>query len=207
MFDLLDPRRLSLAVESLLVQPVTTVPCLSVQECDRLAVLADKLSYRSASPVMGAKEALVYQDFELNYSLSPNHPFWKLATTLEELMSLALTKISAKWVSPATYTINDLIVQRYPPGCKGITPHRDHLAYRIIIAILLVSGDGEFRIHRSRDEPEGQVIPFCPGDLLVMGAPGIFAGFSRPFHCVAGISRLRRTIGMRYDSRLIHAVG
>ena len=96
-------------------------------------------------------------------------------------MSLALTKISAEWVSPATYTINDLIVQRYPPGCKGITPHRDHLAYRIIIAILLVSGDGEFRIHRSRNEPEGQVIQFCPGDLLVMGAPGIFAGFFATF--------------------------
>ncbi len=206
MFDLLDPRRLSLAIESLLVQPATTVPCLSAQECDRLAVVADQLTYRSAAPMMGAKEALVYQDFELNYSLPPNHPFWKLATTLEELMSLALTKISAKWVSPATYTINDLIVQRYPPGCKGITPHRDHLAYRIIIAILLVSGDGEFRIHRSRNEPEGQVIQFCPGDLLVMGAPGIFAGFLRPFHSVAGISRLRRTIGMRYDSRLIQAV-
>ncbi len=207
MFDLLDPRRLSLAVESLLVQPATTVPCLSAQECDRLAVVADQLTYRSATPVMGTEDALVYQDFELNYSLPPNHPFWKLATTLEGLMSLALTKISAKWASPATYTINDLIVQRYPPGCKGITPHRDHLAYRIIIAILLISGDGEFSIHRLRGEPKGQVIRFRPGDLLVMGAPGIFAGFLRPFHCVAGVSRLRRTIGMRYDSRLIQAVG
>jgi hypothetical protein len=113
--------------------------------------------------VTAAEDAVVYQDFELNYSLPPNHLLWKLATTLEGLMSLALTKISAEWVSPATYTINDLIVQRYPPGCKGITPHRDHLAYRIIIAILLVSGDGECRIHRSRDEPKGQVIRFCPG--------------------------------------------
>jgi hypothetical protein len=203
MFDLLDPRRLSFAVESLLLQPATTVPCLSAQECDRLAVLADQLTYRSATPVTGTEDALVYQDFELNYSLPPNHPFWKLAMTLEGLMSLAVTKISVEWVSPATYTINDLIIQRYPPGCKGITPHRDHMKYRMVVAILLVSGDGEFRIHKQRDACNGEVIRFGPGELLLMGAPGIFPGFLRPFHSVTGVSRLRRTIGMRYDSRII----
>ena len=130
MFDLLGPRRLSFAVESLLVQSATTVPCLSAQECDRLAVSADQLTYRSATPVTGAEDALVYQDFEPNCSRPPNHLLWKLATTLDGLMSLALTKISAEWVPPATYTTNDLIFfSATLPAAKG--SHRIVTIWRI----------------------------------------------------------------------------
>ena len=73
---------------------------------------------------------MVYQDFELNYSLPPNHLLWKLATTLEGLMSLALTKISAEWVPPATYTTNDLIFfSATLPAAKG--SHRIVTIWRI----------------------------------------------------------------------------
>jgi hypothetical protein len=77
----------------------------------------------------------------------------------------------------------------------------------MIVAILLVSGDGEFRIHKRHDESNGAVIRFNPGDLLLMGAPGVFPGFVRPFHSVTAVTRVRRTIGMRYDGRIIQPKG
>jgi hypothetical protein len=69
MFNRLDPGRLSFAIESLSRWPATTVSCLSPRECDRMASLADKLVFRPATPVVGAKDAPVHQDFELNYSV------------------------------------------------------------------------------------------------------------------------------------------
>ena len=207
MFNRLDLGRLSFAIESLSRWPATAVSCLSPRECDRMASLADKLVYLSATPMIGAKDAPVHQDFELNYSVPLDHPFWTLAKAFGRLAALALTQTGAEIASPDSYEINDLIVQRYPAGCKGITPHRDHLKYRMIVAILLVSGDGEFRIHKRRDESNGAVIRFNPGDLLLMGAPGVFPGFVRPFHSVTAVTRVRRTIGMRYDGRIIQPEG
>ena len=72
----------------------------------------------------------------------------------------------------------------------------------MVILILLLSGDGDFRIHPERSESEGAIIDFEPGQLLMMGAPGISADFVRPFHSVRNVTTVRRTIGMRFDRRL-----
>ena len=73
----------------------------------------------------------------------------------------------------------------------------------MVIGILLLSGDGNFRIHHGRDENRGQIIPFNKGQLLLMGAPGLSADFVRPFHSVREVSVTRRTIGMRFDRALL----
>ncbi len=200
-FHLLDDRELSLAVSRLAKWPAISVKCLSAKECSTLVRMADQLVYRRATPVTGYKAA-VYQDFELDYAIPPRHCFWNLARSLREIIQPVLRQQACEVGLVTRYTINDLIVQRYPPGCHGISAHRDHIAYEAVVAILLLSGDGDFRIHSDREELEARTVPFNPGELLLMGAPGIAPGFKRPFHSVGNITRMRRTIGLRYDSRV-----
>jgi len=144
----------------------------------------------------------VLQDFELDYEVPREHPFWSIAEELQSVFRPLLKAQPLTADDKADFGLNDLIVQRYPPGCSGISPHRDHIEYRVVILILLLSGDGDFRIHPERDDNTGEIISFWPGQLLMMGAPGIAPEFARPFHSVRNVSTVRRTIGMRYDRRI-----
>ena len=174
----------------------------SKETCSKLSELADHLQYRDARPVTGPDKAPVYQDFELDYEIPQEHYFWEIASELQSVFKPLLEEYQIAGDDSDDFRLNDLIVQRYPPGCAGITPHRDHIEYRVVILILLLSGDGDFRIHPERNEATGKIIDFQPGQLLMMGAPGLSPGFVRPFHSVRNISDVHRTIGMRYDRRL-----
>ena len=180
------------------------IDCMSAETCATLSDLADQLQYRKARPVTGSVKTPVYQDFELDYEVPREHPFWRIAEALQSVFGPLLDSSSseARSDSDTNFSLNDLIVQRYPPGCAGISPHRDHIEYRMIILIVLLSGDGDFRIHPERNEHEGAIIDFQPGQLLLMGAPGLASNFVRPFHSVRNITAMRRTIGMRFDRRL-----
>ena len=180
------------------------IDCMSAETCSALSNLADQLPYRKARPVTGSVKTPVYQDFELDYEVPREHPFWRIAEALQSVFGPLLDDAPRESLSDNDpgFSLNDLIVQRYPPGCAGISPHRDHIEYRMIILILLLSGDGDFRIHPERDEGEGTIIDFQPGQLLMMGAPGVASDFVRPFHSVRNVTAVRRTIGMRFDRRL-----
>jgi hypothetical protein len=41
--------------------------------------------------------------------------------------------------------VNDYIVQRYPAGCAGMSPHRDHIRYTGLVAIVMLGGRGVSR--------------------------------------------------------------
>ena len=45
-----------------------------------------------------------------------------------------------------------------------------------------------------------KTIPAVPGDLLLMSAPGLVEEKPGPLHFVNGVTRRRRTIGLRYDA-------
>ncbi|HCX87428.1 MAG TPA: hypothetical protein DG761_05345, partial [Gammaproteobacteria bacterium] len=185
-------------------KPAIALDCISKERCAEFSALADQLQYRDAQPVAGTERTPVYQDFELDYEVPREHRFWRIAEALQEVFRPLLEAYHETDGGEVDFELNDLIVQRYPPGCAGISPHRDHIEYRVVILILLLSGDGDFRIHPERDENTGGIVNFQPGQLLMMGAPGLAPGFIRPFHSVRNVSDVRRTIGMRYDCRRHH---
>ena len=202
ILSFLDINEVTESLGQLSEKPAIAIDCITKEACTELSDLADQLQYRDARPVTGPNKTPVFQDFELDYEVPREHPFWLIA---EELQSVFRPLLKAQL--PAAhgkddFGLNDLIVQRYPPGCLGISPHRDHIEYRVVILILLLSGDGDFRIHPERDQSHGEIIDFKPGQLLMMGAPGIAPEFARPFHSVRNVGTVRRTIGMRYDRRL-----
>ena len=172
------------------------IDCISPETCVTLSELADQLQYRKARPVTGSVKTPVYQDFELDYEVPLEHPFWRIAEALQSVFGPLLDDAPRERLSDndSGFSLNDLIVQRYPPGCAGISPHRDHIEYRMIILILLLSGDGNFRLHPERDEAEGTVIDFRPGNCSDGGA-GVL-GF-RPTICSVRNDCGPRTIGMR----------
>ena len=207
--DRLDAGRIPDKLAELPAGSAVAIDCISTETCAALSDLAEQLPYREARPVTGPSRTPVYQDFELDYEVPREHPFWRIAEALQSVFSPLLDGFlpEARSDSDTNFSLNDLIVQRYPPGCAGISPHRDHIEYRVIILILLLSGDGDFRVHPERSETEGNIIDFQPGQLLMMGAPGIAPDFVRPFHSVRNVTAIRRTIGMRYDRRLISLTG
>ena len=145
MFSRLNSAHLEKALDRLPAQKAIAIDCLSLDDCNQLIELADQLAYRKARAVTGSQSTPVYQDFELNYAIPDTHPFQQLMATLEAFVEPLLTqKRPADDSAQERLMLNDLIVQRYPPGCSGISPHRDHVEYRLVVLILLLSGNGEF---------------------------------------------------------------
>jgi hypothetical protein len=195
----LDSRKLAVGISTLRDQEALALPCLGDEERKMLVTLVDALPYRAARAVTGIASAPVYQDFELCYNIPSNHQLWSFAHKAGIRLASAVKK-SGLVSSELELVFNDLIVQRYPPGCQGITPHRDHVRYHIMVAIFILTGNGSFYICQDRGGNSSCNIPAAPGDLLLMRAPGFAAKKSRPLHFVNGVTRTRRTIGLRYDT-------
>ena len=195
----LDLLEISTGISTLPRVGAVACPCLNVSEANALVSVVDQLEYRPAKAITGSDNAPVYQDFDLCYDVPSGHSLWEFAQVLEQALTSALAGAE---VDSECYPLrlNDLIVQRYPPGCAGITPHRDHVRYGFLIAIILLTGDGYFGVCDDRQGNESREIDFKPGDLLLMGGPGLIPNFRRPFHFVNGVTDWRRTIGLRYDT-------
>ncbi|SVA16494.1 uncharacterized protein METZ01_LOCUS69348 [marine metagenome] len=195
----LDLLQVSSSISTLPRVGAVACPCLNVSEAKALVSVVDQLEYRPAKAITGSDNAPVYQDFDLCYDVPSGHSLWEFAQVLEQALTSALAGAE---VDSECYPLrlNDLIVQRYPPGCAGITPHRDHVRYGFLIAIILLTGDGYFGVCDDRQGNESREIDFKPGDLLLMGGPGLIPNFRRPFHFVNGVTDWRRTIGLRYDT-------
>jgi hypothetical protein len=152
--------------------------------------------------VVGADERRVWQDFQLTMTFPEESLYREFAAGLEGLLHAALDEMTDPPMPKVP--LNDLILQDYPAGSRGITPHRDHIAYRFIVAIVVLRGEGRFFVCEDRSGAGAREIPAATGDLLLMRAPG-FAGLEdRPFHMLTDVSADRLAFGLRYDSRANH---
>lgn len=160
---------------------------------------ASALPFRLARPVIGEGENEVRQEFEVCLDFPDDGVFQALASAIEGRLNEAL----AGRRSPQAETplrLNDIILQRYQPGCLGITPHRDHIKYKSLVAIVVVSGDGRFCICADRQGKDMVEIPAPAGHLILMRAPGFDDQRRRPFHFLDQVTERRYSFGMRQDS-------
>lgn len=165
-----------------------------------LAEEARQLRYRAARSVVGEGKAAVYQDFRLTTELPPEEWLMSLAGAFDRLLRTALADMRAPPL-PGDFHINDYIVQHYPAGCAGMSPHRDHIRYTGLVAIVVLAGAGRFMVCDDRAGNNAREIASKPGDVLLMRAPGFQGRGDRPFHAVKDISRERYIFGLRHDSR------
>ena len=186
------------AIDRLAATPLLSLPLIGPEICAELAAAAQTLPYRRATPVVGEADRRVTQDFELCMDFPADSPFWGFAAALEGLTNAALELLQPR-PFPGPFTFNDLIVQRYAPGCAGMSPHRDHIRYVGLIAIVVLAGDGRFWHSPDRSGEGSTEIPSPVGSLVLMRGPDLHARRDRPFHWVDGNSRERLSFGLRHD--------
>lgn len=175
-------------------------PWLDEARTAAYAASCDSLTYRQARPLVGRAGREVTQDFELTMEIAPDHPLRGLAAALTELTLAALARLEPDPL-PQGLVYNDLIVQRYPAGSSGISPHRDHVRYVGLVALLTFSGDAVFHLCEDRAGKNPRRYGMAPGGITLMRAPGFAGSDHRPFHTVTGIRLPRLSLGLRHDTR------
>jgi hypothetical protein len=193
--------RLAEAIEALREVEALALPFLT--EPARLHLLgeSERIGYRPARPTVGPPERQVIQDFEVALDFPrfpPESPFSRFARLFEELTAEALARLD-----PPPYgrrlIYNDVMVQRYAAGCRGITPHRDHLRYEGLVALFPLSGQARYCLCADREGSDPIEIPTAPGDLILMRGWGLHVFTERPFHFLDRVTKDRVSLGLRYD--------
>lgn len=189
---------LAAGLDRLRSEDAVSLPLLGAGDRQALTEQAEHLAYRGATPMIGEGERAVHQDFELCMSIAPGSPFHALAADLEHRVTHALAGLEPPPLSTPP-RFNDLIVQRYAPGSRGITPHRDHLRYRDLVAIVTLAGRARFFLCADRSGRDARELPIPPGSLLLMRAPDFAGRRDRPFHMLSDVSETRIALGLRHD--------
>lgn len=185
----------------LAAEDVACLPLLPAPDLPPLLDAARGLSYRTARGEIGAGARAVRQDFDICMSPPRPGPLWGLAERLEAFLGEALARQQPALLD-APLNLNDLVVQHYPAGSFGITAHRDHVRYTGLVALVLLSGKGgRFFTCSERSGGDAREIPWQPGDLLLMRAPGFAGRTDRPFHYLNDVTSERYSIGLRHDTR------
>lgn len=130
---------LAAVISRLGTEDAAAVPLLDGEGQRVLLQEAEGLPFTNARPVVGHGDRLVRQDFAYCTSIPLDSTLRELAEALERLVNAAVMRVSPRPLAQAL-RFNDLVVQRYEPGSLGITPHRDHLRYVGLVAIVVLSG-------------------------------------------------------------------
>lgn len=192
------PERLGEAIERLIGEDAVSLPFLPEPRRQILLAAAQALPYRLARPVIGEGEKAVLQDFALCETIPDPSPLRALAAALESLIAAALARLAWPPLAEAP-RLNDLIVQRYPAGSAGITPHRDHIRYRGLVAIVTLAGCDPLYVCADRSGRDARAVPMPAGSLLLMRAPPFAGRRDRPFHFLERVTEDRISLGMRHD--------
>ena len=185
------------ALEGCAREEAAVVPLLTPAKCRTFVGAGADLAFRSAKPVIGEGERAVYQDFDICLSIPQTHRLWQLTRAVERLIAAALGTMAEPPLE--ALPLNDLVLQRYPPGARGITPHRDHVRYVGLVVIVQMSGDGRFGLCADRSGAGTRALDAGPGDAILMRAPGFGGSKNRPFHFLDGITVERYSLGIRSD--------
>lgn len=196
----LDDAALAGQLERLKSCRAVSAALLAGQALDELTAAAGTLPFRPAEREVGKPEARVYQELDYCGMVPMDHPVRHLARWFEMRLQKALALMDEP-PAPVDFTINDVVCQRYRPGVLGITPHRDHIAYTWLIAVIVLGGRGRYFVCADRRGNARREIDSTPGRVILMPGPGYAGRSERPFHMVGDVSRLRYSAGLRHDAR------
>jgi len=206
----LTPQRLAESLGEMAAArlPAVSLPFLGARDLDRLRRTCRRLTFRRARPMVGEGARQVTQDFELTDSIPARGLLRDLATQLDDLSVEALawpTRAPTSAIAPAlplaqAPRFNDIVVQRYATGSSGISPHRDHLRYTGLVALITVSGRARLFTCADRSGRDPREVDIAPGRLVLLPAPGFANSAERPFHFLTQVESRRVSLGLRQDS-------
>lgn len=191
-----SPVTLGRAINSLRYLPSVSVPILSDSFRQTLLTDAKRYPLRAARDTVGSGKNQVHQDMVLQDKLDMRGPFGKLVTEFQKLFDRAVDEFNL-FSEPVVF--NDVMLQKYEVGSRGITPHRDRTDYRHIICLFILAGHGRFFIADDREKNNEIEIANFPGDVLLMPGPGFCELAERPFHYLENVTEDRWVFGLRHD--------
>jgi hypothetical protein len=185
-------------VDALAHAGALAVPMLS--DPFRLSLLeaARASGFRAARARVGEGNRLVYQRMEVCGHFPAGSLFHVLSAAFQKIWDDFQAQDSSNPFEERLL-FNDLMLQRYSVGEMGITPHRDRTAYRNLVCLFVLEGEGRFYICDDRSGRGAREILHAPGDVLLMRAPGFLGSTERPFHYVRDIQSPRYVFGLRHQ--------
>lgn len=195
----LDEDALAGALNRVARDGAAAVPALSLAARRALAQSADALSFRTARPLVGSGDRAVTQSFDIAEDIPDACPLSEVGSELADRLNAALAR--ADTPTCPSIVLNDRVVQRYPAGDVGISPHKDHIRYIHLVVNLVLRGFGRFYICPDRSFADALEIPGVAGDALIMRAPGFDDSDHRPFHAIGDVAQERLVLGLRQDAR------
>lgn len=174
-----------------------SIPFFSPDEIAGLIRYTQKLKWRTARQMVGDG---VHQDFQICLPAPRRAALGQLADLLEDHLGEISSQQPGLFDGP--FICNDLAVQHYLPGSKGIGIHRDGARYRNLVCIATLAGQSRFLIAADRQGTKMTVLDDSPGQLLLLAAPG-FSGLAdpkkRPLHTVDQVTGGRLSLGLRHE--------
>lgn len=195
-----SPTAIARCLARLAHEDACSLALLSREGCAALLAASAALSYRAAMAVVGEGDRRVYQDFEICMPVPDGSPFHDCRDALERCLARALHDMPEPPLARPP-RLNDLVVQRYPAGSRGITAHRDHVRYRDLVAVVTLTGRARFLVSTTRSGEDAREVPVPPGSLVLMRAPGFAGRDDRPFHLLTDVTEDRVCLGLRHDVR------
>ncbi len=196
--DALDARAV---IARLAAEDAISLPVLSDAGRGLLLRASDALPYLPSREVVGSGDAMVRQQLAWFADFAPGSPYRAFAAAYQRLWDRALEAYSGPGFA-VPLGFNELMLNRYEPGSLGITPHRDHITYRNLVALFVLDGAGRFFVAADRTGRDAREVPGPPGHAILMRAPGFPAhpgSPERPFHYVTDITRRRTVFGLRQE--------
>ena len=186
------------ALEALARRDAVAVPILDDAFRSALLEAARRGRWRPARTLVGRGGRRVRQRMEVCDEFPDGSLFHVLTAEFQALWDRYLSGFSRNpFDGPLIF--NDLMLQRYSVGEVGITPHMDRTAYRNLVCLFVLSGEGRFYVCDDRSGRGAREISHAAGDVLLMRAPGFRGSARRPFHLVRDIRSPRYVFGLRQE--------
>ena len=202
MSSVYEIRQPELLLRELTDYGATSVPLLGEPVLSSLREGAEGLPFEQTARTVGDYD--VRQELEVCRTVPKDGIFDTVQGQLEDQLNEAFGRLAPlPWPADEMQRLrfNEAALQRYPAGSLGLSPHRDGKRYRVVIAILVISGEGTFAVCDDRAGTNPRSIPADPGRCILLRAPGFRGIEKRPFHYVSDVTKERLVLTLRYDSR------
>jgi len=173
-----------------------TVPnLLAPRAIDRLLRESAGLGWHRAEPTFGTRRVVQDYFFVKKFPASSLYP--AVGRELEDLLNDAFFKITPHPIAEPLH-FNEFRLQRYPPGSKGIEPHRDGPQTRYLVALIVLRHGGQLCFCEDGSRSGSISVESEPGDLILMRGVGFLGSGFQPWHYVNSSKKVERlTLGMR----------
>lgn len=179
---------------------VVTLDFLTGSEVDHLCRFAGRQAFRAATPQINHRGNQVFQDFDVCFPAPRDGAFEQLAVLLETTINTASAAMDRPPLD-GDIMLNDVAIQRYPPGSRGIGVHRDGRRYRGVVVIVTLAGGSRLFTCEDRQGRGARRIDDRPGRVVLLSAEGFAARedeVARPLHGVDRVTSGRLSLGLRY---------